>query len=385
MESLPEKYRKSLAEKIAALTLLSRDWQSGDQQTRSKIHSLSQSLSTFGTSFHFPAISEAAHLVEHASDAELLVVLAKLLGVLKTTITKSSSANGTEPGQLAILIIDDDAELSSALQHCFLQQNPHYQIHLAASAHVAAEYLATHSYSLILLELVLPDHDGRELLRNMRYQLNIATPVYMLSTIEKDEIRHECMHLGADKYINKPIEPDALVSAIDKFLHQPIKRELHLPSLGYAQAGYEPRLTTAHTLAAAINILLAEDDTQCIELMTKRLAKEKLSLTVAPPGQAALLFVTELLLAQQAPALCIIDAHMAQLDGFELLRHIRASAKSQYLPVLMLTRVGSKQDIIHAFNLGADDYLVKPFSAIQLAARVKSLLKTIGIVAGAKK
>jgi DNA-binding response OmpR family regulator len=386
MESLPEKYRKSLAEKIAALTLLSRDWRPGDQQTRSKICSLSQSLTTFGTSFHFPTISETARLVEHAGDPELLASLAKLLSVLKTTITQSNDANSTEQESLAILVIDDDTELSSALQHSFLQKNPHYRIHVAASAHAAADCLTTNRYSMILLELLLPDHDGRELLRTIRYQLNVATPVYMLSTVDKEEIRHECMQLGADKYINKPIEPDALVSAIDKFLHQPIKHGLHLPPVGFdQQTGEDSRTTTPRTPATAIKILLAEEDKQCIELVTKRLAKEKFSLTLAPPGPAALLLVTELLLAQQAPTLCIINAHMAQLDGFELLRHIRSSSKNQSLPVLMLTGTGSKQDISRALHLGADDYLINPFTAIQLAARVKSLLKKVGIVAGIKK
>ena len=63
------------------------------------------------------------------------------------------------------------------------------------------------------------------------------------------------------------------------------------------------------------------------------------------------------------------------LDGFDALKRIRAEPITRNLPVIMLTAMGSESEIIKGYDLGADDYILKPYSAIQLVARVKSLLK----------
>ena len=74
-------------------------------------------------------------------------------------------------------------------------------------------------------------------------------------------------------------------------------------------------------------------------------------------------------------ALVILDVRMPVLDGFEVLKRIRAEPFTKRLPVIMLTAMGSENEIIKGYDLGADDYILKPYSAIQLVARVKSLLK----------
>lgn len=74
-------------------------------------------------------------------------------------------------------------------------------------------------------------------------------------------------------------------------------------------------------------------------------------------------------------ALVILDVRMPVLDGFEVLKRIRAEPFTKRLPVIMLTAMGSESEIIKGYDMGADDYILKPYSAIQLVARVKSLLK----------
>ena len=79
-------------------------------------------------------------------------------------------------------------------------------------------------------------------------------------------------------------------------------------------------------------------------------------------------------LRSQAFSLVILDVKMPVMDGFEVLQRIKTELKLD-LPVIMVTAMGSEADIIRGYDLGATDYILKPFSEVLLVARVKSLLK----------
>ena len=81
----------------------------------------------------------------------------------------------------------------------------------------------------------------------------------------------------------------------------------------------------------------------------------------------------DLALASEEYALAILDIGLPRLDGFQVLARLRARGKT--LPVLMLTARGEVKDRVHGLNLGADDYLAKPFELSELEARVKALLR----------
>lgn len=78
-------------------------------------------------------------------------------------------------------------------------------------------------------------------------------------------------------------------------------------------------------------------------------------------------------LAEHAPRMVIMDVSMPRLNGLDALRQLRATGRD--VPVIMLTALGADQDKLEAFDAGADDYLVKPFSARELVARVAALLR----------
>ena len=75
------------------------------------------------------------------------------------------------------------------------------------------------------------------------------------------------------------------------------------------------------------------------------------------------------------PDLVILDVKMPGLDGFEVLERLRGDARFAKTPILMLTSMGQEADVVRGFGLGADDYVLKPFSPVELAARVRRLLK----------
>lgn len=125
---------------------------------------------------------------------------------------------------------------------------------------------------------------------------------------------------------------------------------------------------------AVNSILIVDDDPNIRELVRLFLEKEGLSCIEAENGNEAMKK-----LENQPVALIVLDIMMPEMDGWTLCKKVRESYGQ--LPVLILTAKGETMQKVRGFELGADDYLVKPFEPIELAMRVKALLKRYQISA----
>ncbi len=114
-------------------------------------------------------------------------------------------------------------------------------------------------------------------------------------------------------------------------------------------------------------ILLVDDEANIVELARLYLERDGFRVAAAGDGQAALDAV-----AREAPALLVLDLMLPKLDGYEVCRRIRAKSD---LPIIMLTARDEDMDKIVGLELGADDYLTKPFNPRELVARVKAILR----------
>lgn len=114
-------------------------------------------------------------------------------------------------------------------------------------------------------------------------------------------------------------------------------------------------------------ILIAEDDVRMLKLVRRTLELEGYRALTAPDGRQAL----ELALNQPID-LIVLDVMMPEMDGFTVAQRVRAVSA---VPILMLTARAAEADIVHGLDSGADDYLLKPFGADELAARVRALLR----------
>ncbi|ABZ84635.1 transcriptional regulatory protein [Heliomicrobium modesticaldum Ice1] len=117
-------------------------------------------------------------------------------------------------------------------------------------------------------------------------------------------------------------------------------------------------------------ILVVEDDQHILELVRFNLEKEGHTVQVAVDGEAALACLQE-----ELPDLIILDLMLPRLDGLELCRRVRSRNHSAHLPILMLTAKGEEVDKVIGLEMGADDYMTKPFSPRELVARIKALLR----------
>ena len=117
-------------------------------------------------------------------------------------------------------------------------------------------------------------------------------------------------------------------------------------------------------------IFIAEDDESILDLLVTRLRIAGYQTTQEKDGLAALEAIR-----RNPPNACILDVNMPRLDGFQVLKGLRADPLTAHVPVLILTARRAPDDIKTAIRLGATDYLSKPFNHEQLLARVARLLR----------
>jgi two-component system, OmpR family, response regulator VicR len=114
-----------------------------------------------------------------------------------------------------------------------------------------------------------------------------------------------------------------------------------------------------------MKVLICEDDTMTLMALEHKLLQEGYNVITASDGTEA-----KNLLKNGGIDFLLTDLHMPSFSGLELIEYVRNDLKLD-IPIIMLTRVGSEETILKAFELGADDYITKPFSPAELSLRIK--------------
>jgi two-component system alkaline phosphatase synthesis response regulator PhoP len=120
----------------------------------------------------------------------------------------------------------------------------------------------------------------------------------------------------------------------------------------------------------ATRILIVEDDPDIADLVARYLDKAGFTTERAASGREALQAI-----AAKAPDLLVLDLMLPQVDGLEVCRLVRANEATSAIPIIMLTARAEESERIVGLEIGADDYLAKPFSPQELVARVRALLR----------
>lgn len=118
---------------------------------------------------------------------------------------------------------------------------------------------------------------------------------------------------------------------------------------------------------AELKILIADDDPDLLDILAFSLRREGFTVVSARDGREALAQV-----AAEQPDLVVLDVGMPELDGFEVCRRLR---KESSLPIIMLTARDEDENIVLGLDIGADDYVTKPYSPRELIARVRALAR----------
>ncbi len=491
-------YCQGLSLQIEALDRALRALSDNDGDAPASLRRIARGLRDSGQCFGFSEISEAAGELLEAENGQLGTVAAGLVDTLRTVTAVVDTA------VVKVLYIGADQGVARAATAALADR--HREVLVALTATQAEQLLDRHEVGLVLLDLVLPDRDGRDLLVELRRRPDTAgLPIFVLAKPAGDVGRAECFALGADAFLTRPINGDALapavVSALQRFgeirsepRRDPIthflnraafsetydyhaslsarnKTSMALAVVGLERGGEGGRSdASARTFAQALSkslrevdviarwggddyvvlfpgtgargatlalnkalralgdgsepsavfsagvvavaggaplpeviteadrllyvartggdervissedeparqarmIVLAEDDQVTANVIQHRLAREGFQVRHFLSSTDLLANVTELSTA----SLFVLDVKLPGMDGFQLLQRLRERPEFTEVPVLMLTSLGSEQDIVRAFQLGANDYMTKPFSSAELRARIHRLVES---------
>src|SRR5215471_12135248 len=128
-----------------------------------------------------------------------------------------------------------------------------------------------------------------------------------------------------------------------------------------------PRMST---LSNQAKILIVEDETDLLRTLEYNFRQAGFEVLTTAHGRDAVRLVTD-----QAPALVLLDLMLPDIAGTEVCRQIKADAKTKHIHVIMLTAKGEEVDRVVGFELGADDYVTKPFSVRELVLRARAVLR----------
>jgi DNA-binding response OmpR family regulator len=130
-------------------------------------------------------------------------------------------------------------------------------------------------------------------------------------------------------------------------------------------------------MGSGARVLVVDDEPMVREVLSRYLERDGFEVETAGDGEAALTAFAEL-----GPDLVLLDLMLPRVDGFEVFRRMRASRPGS--PVIMLTARGDVTDRIVGLEIGADDYVAKPFSPKEVVARVRTVLRRAGDLEGAR-
>lgn len=376
-EELIQKYLESLEAKARKIHGLWERHLEGDADAFDGIKLEAHSLKGSGSTFGYPEISEAGRALEQANYTDFrdkLIALLNLLGSI--TAHKTQPANdsvASEPESVkavtakggTALIVERNPANARIIGNCIRNMDGIEDCVLVGTGAEAREQYHQSRFALIVLDIVLPDEDGREILREIKQSKTFNCPVLVISGVPSDNIYLECMSLGADQYLSKPFDTDKLL-----FEARQITGQAHLQIvISTTQKTSEKTQARQAIQLEGEKFLVAEDDEMQGIFIAQVLEQQGAKVTVVENGKLALENLED-----NGYSAVILDGMMPVMDGFQTLKAIRQIPRLKSLPVIMVTAMGSEQDIIRGYQFGAHDYILKPFSEEQLIARIKSLL-----------
>ena len=250
------------------------------------------------------------------------------------------------------LLLVDDEEANRLLLTRRLQQDGH-AVMTAENGSVALDMMRVEQFDLVLLDMNMPVMDGLATLSAIKSDpmLKSAT-VVMLTAADSREQVINCLSLGAADYLIKPVNPLELKQRVLRCLESKAVR-------------VEPAVRVEVTDLTGTRILIVDDEPLNLKLLDRRLRQAGFQVFSAQSGREALD-----LLARESVDAVLLDVNMPGMDGLEVLRAIRETEAWHFMPVLMLSADGDEQTVTRAYQLGADDYLVKPYDPQDLKLRL---------------
>ena len=212
-EELKSIYLRGLVGKLGVLEMAKNDYAHENSEAIDILLRVAHHLRGSGGTYGFPEVTEMAGMLEDSTPDSIVTHADNLIELLKKLTALST------PQKEKLLIIEDDDDLLRVLEEKL--KAPNRELFIAKSIKDATEIIVSNDISLILLDLILPDGDGRNLLVDLKERTVTASIPVMIMTAKKGEAaKSECAALGADEYIEKPFDPSTLLVTISARLQK---------------------------------------------------------------------------------------------------------------------------------------------------------------------
>ena len=238
-----------------------------------------------------------------------------------------------------ILVIDDDIVNLKIAEHVLEKD---YNVTCAKSGMEGIDILKSNDIDLVLLDLYMPEMNGMDVLAKIREDASISSVkvVILTSSGMKTDVT-EAIQLGALDFIKKPFFPTEFLDRIKKVLN----------------------------IAKKDNILVVDDDKMNLAIVHKMLGI-RYDVTCVSSGMDAISYLNN-----NVPDMILLDLHMPEMNGLEVLEKIREQDKLSDIPVVFLTADNDRKTEIDIFKAGAMDFIQKPFIAEVVIQRISRILE----------
>jgi hypothetical protein len=282
----------------------------------------------------------------------------KLAKIVRRKLKKCEDAtNKTRRWKkIPVLVIDDDVSWRKVLEYNLDLDG--FEVYTAADGPSGIEAALKHKPRVILLDTMMPGMDGLEVLSTLKYNPRTSRiPVIMLTAKNAVGDIDRAFEIGANDYITKPFE--------GKKLGKTIKQKLEK---------YEDAITNKTQSRERIPVLAIDDDVSWRKVVEYNLYLDGFEVYTAADGPSGI----EAALKHR-PRLILLDIMMPKMDGLEVLSALKHDSRTSRIPVIMLTAKNLVGDIDQAFDIGADDYITKPFEGKKLGKTIREKLEKLGI------
>ncbi len=251
-----------------------------------------------------------------------------------------------------ILVIEDN-DLNRKLVRALLQKSA-YNILEAVDAESGILLAREHRPGLVLMDIQLPGMDGLSATRIIKQDPGLREiPVVALTAHAMEGDREKAMEAGCAGYISKPFRIKDFLDAIQKFFPD----------------GHEGKLPVEEAIGGKKRILIVDDDPLNVKLLATKLPNKQYEVFSANSGHEALKK-----LEQASIDLILLDIIMPGMDGYEVARRIKKDPKTSEIPIIFITALEGTEETIKGLEAGADEFLNKPVSTLELLSRMRSLI-----------
>jgi signal transduction histidine kinase/DNA-binding response OmpR family regulator len=281
---------------------------------------------------------------------------------------REASVFPNELQHMQVLVVDDNQESLTVMQN-MLQS---FGIHTitANSGRTALQILQHHTrqeqpFQLIMMDCYMPDMDGIETTRSIREELELTTPIFLMTTFGRESARMKAIQLGINGFLTKPIYPSTLLDAIMDVLHQD----------GSCLTTMPPCITTESSIyrdrLKGTRILVADDNQTNQEIVTAILEEVGIRTTGVGNGRQVLEA-----LQQETFDAVLMDIQMPVMDGIEAACEIRRSKAWRSLPIIAMTAHAMKGEDRRCLEAGMDAYVSKPINPEYLFHTIWKMIRS---------